>query len=60
MWDDGETGSVDPTVELAGRTLRPKREGMREQGQHTERSSVGRGRESRDAGRAFGSRFGVT
>ncbi len=40
MWDDGvddgETGSVDRTVVLAGRTPRPRREGMREQGQHAE------------------------
>jgi hypothetical protein len=34
--DDGETGSVDRTVVLAGRTPRPRREGMREQGQHAE------------------------
>ena len=51
MWDDGvddgETGSVDRTVVLAGRTPRPRREGMREQGQHADydgegnRSSIG-------------------
>lgn len=61
MWDDGvddgETGSVDRTVVLAGRTPRPRREGMREQGQHAEppsgrqsaRSSLAS--TSRDAGR---------
>jgi len=55
--DDGETGSVDRTVVLAGRTPRPRREGMREQGQHAEppsgrqsaRSSLAS--TSRDAGR---------
>ena len=62
MWDDGvddgETGSVDRTVVLAGRTPRPRREGMREQGQHAEPPS-GRqsARSSLDLSRR-GSRFG--
>ena len=64
MWDDGvddgETGSVDRTVVLAGRTPRPRREGVREQGQHAEPpsgSSVGavESRPLESAGRVVGS-----
>jgi hypothetical protein len=57
--DDGETGSVDRTVVLAGRTPRPRREGMREQGQHAEPPS-GRqsARSSLDLLSRRGSRFG--
>jgi hypothetical protein len=59
--DDGETGSVDRTVVLAGRTPRPRREGMREQGQHAEPPSgrqSARGVESRVDLSRRGSRFG--
>jgi hypothetical protein len=53
--DDGETGSVDRTVVLAGRTPRPRREGCASRASTPSRRAVvsrrGRVSTSRDAGR---------